>query len=845
MPALLRHLRAGAVLAAAGALTAALIAFQRDNDATRGWWLILFGLLLGMAGQAGVAYPAPPPAPPPLPTTRTRRWLGLLLAAAGAALWTYGVLRLTEHWASGFDIAWLSWVVATALMGIGADLAWGRWPRGGGGGVGEIPPGPPFSKGGIGKGGRVRRALPWVVLGLLMVVAALYRLGNIADFPGEASATQIEDFQVGNFGHVFLQGERVRWEYLSSTWLAALGIAIGGHSQLAVRVPFALVSVIKLAPMFIWTRLMVGTAGALVGTALLAPSFWDVVLSRIPNNHNALTVAIVFALLAGPVRRGRPSAFIVLGFLGGYILHEYIAYRPLVAWSLAGATWWSLRDPAAGWPARLARPLLTVVLIASLVAPLFITRLHGPLISEYTDGWARARGQTAYYNPQDTVEQGVQRRLARATDAAELFVWQGDRSPVRNMKMWPLVSPVTAVLLLLGIAGALVHALRPVLLLTLAGFIVHVLGTLVATGNFDVARVGGSVAYVYPLAGVGAAGVIAALAAAWGRWARWLAGAALGLAAVWSAWAWDTPHLLQLWSAPEVRRAHRNELAFLTVWVRDHVRPGERVVGIAPLHPNAIKSHDGSWLMPDRPPGRIVSDVESALRDWLANPVPTLLFVYVGRTTEDVAAYLHWLFPSLEFRIDRDPLEMGDDVASVHVEAPPPDLAAKLAAMQCRGADAVFILHGPAAQPPLARQTVVVPFIDRSVWPDALMEQVPRLAPQRLTIRFRALFRIEQGGEYRFGLTSYAGTATLRIDGERRDGHAFIPANLTPGVHELTLEGEFALVTPSMQLRWSGPDTQNRQELMPLYRIAEPRPNCPPEPDPEADSPQMNTENHG
>jgi len=34
----------------------------------------------------------------------------------------------------------------------------------------------------------------------------------------------------------------------------------------------------------------------MVGSALLVCSFWDVVLSRIPNNHNALIVSIVFAL---------------------------------------------------------------------------------------------------------------------------------------------------------------------------------------------------------------------------------------------------------------------------------------------------------------------------------------------------------------------------------------------------------------------------------------------------------------------------------------------------------------------------------------------------------------------
>ncbi|MEO8604685.1 MAG: hypothetical protein ABI629_19105, partial [bacterium] len=519
--------------------------------------------------------------------------------------------------------------------------------------------------------------------------------------------------------------------------------------------------------------------------------------------------------------------YIGLGFIGGYILYEYIAYRPLVLWALAGATWWSLHDRSAGWPARLARPLATLVLIATMVAPLFLTRLPGAMRNEYVDGWARAHGQTAYYNPEDTWQRAMQRRLTRATDTIELFVYRGDRSPARNIKLLPLVDPVTAGLLMLGIAGAAVHALRPMLLLTLVGFLVHVVGTLVATGNFDVARVGGSVAYVYVLAGVGAAGLTASLAAAWGVWARRLALVGLALAVGWAA-LWNTTNLRQMWGSTEVRRAQRNSLAYLTVWLGNNLRPGERVLGVAPFYTNALEGHDGSWLMGRTATGAVYSDIETALRDWAAHPQPTLLFVYVGRNTEDVATYLHWLLPSLQFTVEGDPLGIGDNVAGVHVEAPPAELAQRLAELPCRGAEATFALLPREGDTPLAMQRGVAPFIDRCTWPDALMRQVMKLLPQRLTVTYRARFTVVSGGEYRFGLDTYAGQATLRIDGQRRDGHAFIPATLTPGVHELVVDGEFALVTPSMQLRWSGPDTQNRQQLVPLYRLSEPKPDCPP-----------------
>lgn len=809
MAALPFHLRALAALAAAAAVAAALYAFQALDNPLRGWWLVALALVLGAVGQLGVDYPAPPPAPPPRPASRRRVRCGLLLAAAGAVLWAYAVRTLLRDWVAGFDAAWLAWLAATALLAVGLDLAWGVWPE-------AVP------------ARRWWQGWPPRLALVLVAVAAVLRLGNIADFPGEAAITQIEDLQVGNFGHAYLGGYRVRWEYLSSTWLAALGLTLGGPTEMAVRIPFAVVSAIKLLPIFVWLRLTVGTTGALVGCALLAVSFWDVMLSRIPNNHNVLAIAVAFALLAGPARRGRPSAYVLLGFLGGYILHEYIAYRPLVVWALAGGLCWSLADRAATWPRRLLRPALTAVLIGSMVTPLFVTRLPGEFRSEYVDGVERARGITSYYNAEDTWGQALERRVARARNAAELFLDRGDRSPVRNMKLWPLIDPVSAALLVLGIAGALVHPARPVLLLTLAGFAVHVLGTLVLTGNFDVARVGGSAGFAYVLAGAGAAGVAAALAAAWGRSGRWLATTLLAVAVAWAA-SWNVDHLRQFWSAPEIRRAHRNNLAYLTIWLRTQARPGERVIGIAPQYTNVLEGHDGSWLRGGRLDGDVTSDVPSALRAWLAHPQASLFFIFTERTSDDVAAYLEWLVPGLRFQVERDPLALGGDVAFAHVEAPPADLTQRLAAAACRGAQADFTVIGQNLTDIVAGERVVVPFIDRSVWPQSLMDVIQRLAPppSRLRLRFSAAVSIAAAGEYRFALDSYAGQATLRIDGRRVDTHGFTAVELTSGRHEILVEGEFALVTPALLLRWMGPDSDGRPALVPFYRIAEPIPDCP------------------
>jgi hypothetical protein len=155
--------------------------------------------------------------------------------------------------------------------------------------------------------------------------------------------------------------------------------------------------------------------------------------------------------------------------------------------------------------------------------------------------------------------------------------------------------------------------------LTLLGLLVTVSGTLILTGNFDVARVGGAVPYVYALAGFGAAGIWTAWSNAWGRVGRALALVLLSIAVAGSAY-WCTASLRELWTNPIIRRSHRNNLAYLTIWLRDHQVGNERVLGIAPGYDNALLGHDGSWLRGRQIDGYIGWDIESTLRRWEKEP---------------------------------------------------------------------------------------------------------------------------------------------------------------------------------------------------------------------------------
>jgi hypothetical protein len=193
--------------------------------------------------------------------------------------------------------------------------------------------------------------------------------------------------------------------------------------------------------------------------------------------------------------------------------------------------------------------------------------------------------------------------------------------------------------------------------------------------------------------------------------------------------------------------------------------------------------------------------------------------------------FLETLLPELEFQIDVDQLDMQADVAWARVPGPPPELAQRLADWRCRGVRSEFSLVGTTPGEVLFKTESVAPFICKSTWPAVLPERLHRLTtrPGSIQARYWSPFSIAKGGNYLFSLETYAGSGSLTIDGKRRDAHAHTPVQLDPGLHELEVRAEFAPMAtePVIRLVWSGPDTEQRLELMPFYRIAPLDPSCP------------------
>lgn len=770
----------------------------------RQWWLLLASFGCAIAALWGLSLtPAPPPAER-RPADRARWWLGAALAAAGAVLWVVATQRFYMAWAAEFDRAWISWVVGTCLLAIGLDLAAGRWDA--------------------------ERRTPrgwwlWAAIAVTLVLAGTVRLGMIDVFPGPAGMTQIEDLQFGNWGQHFLDGERGRWEFIGHAWISALSIKLGGAQLFSMRVGYAIVGTLTVVAVFLWLRLAAGSLAAAVGTAFLVVSSWDAVVSRIGFNPNVLTVAVLYVLLLGPARRGRPSAYAFMGLLSGYLLWEYIAYRPAAAFALLGGAFYSLREQSAGWAMRLGRPALMLALICLMSVPLFGTRLNGRIMDEYMNPINRARGTKQYYNPDYDWRQVVEMRLARARDTVGLLFFVGDGSPARNIARRPLVDGASATLMLVGFAYCLANPRLQLFGLFAVAFVVTTVGAMIITGELNTLRMSVTIPYLYFFAGLAGAAIHLLWRRAWGRIGGALAILLLLVGIGWASYS-NLGFLHRYWTSPGTRAAARSNLALLASWLGQNVRPGEQVVGAGGRSSEALGPSDAAWLRGDPIPGVMEWDILTALHGWKERG-PTVVVLFVGQDTQDHARFLRDLIPGLEMEFIPDELAVGGELAFGRLPDRPASLDAALDGLRCRGINVEYIYRGENPNEILHRFQRVEPMIGLGTWPTAVVHAFHRgVRPKRLEVHYDAVFRIETAGQYRLDAKFYVGPVTLQID--ERTVPSAGGLYLEAGEHRFHAVADLEPLAGGLTARflWAGPDSGGEYELIPFYRIAEPVPPC-------------------
>jgi hypothetical protein len=272
----------------------------------------------------------------------------------------------------------------------------------------------------------------------------------------------------------------------------------------------------------------------------------------------------------------------------------------------------------------------------------------------------------------------------------------------------------------------------------------------------------------------------------------------------------------------------RHNLAYLSTWLGQNIRPGEQVIALAPGLNHVLQDNDAAWLRGRDMTGIAAWDLETALRYWADHPGPAALVLFAGSGTPTVQRYVESLFPGTQMQFVPDRIKLEGEVAFAHLDATPPQLASVLATMRCRGLASELTFVGRDGANGLTF-TSAAPFIDAAAIPTEVRTKLYHASPPpaRVTARFSGDIEIATGGEYRFTTQVYPGSGTLRIDG-RLLGAGDRGVTLNAGRHHIELQAMFDPdpLTMVARLYWQGPDSGDQHEIVPFYRISVPDPAC-------------------
>ncbi len=305
----------------------------------------------------------------------------------------------------------------------------------------------------------------WISLLLLvLLIAAALRLVHLPQLPvglhydEAANGILAHEIARGDKTPIFIPsytGKEPLFFYWTALWMRVLG-----PTPLALRLSAALIGIATVAAAAWATRELAPTPDTqwtpLLTAALLAASFWHLLLSRV--GFRAVTQPLLQALTVGALWRGlrlsSPPArtklrgipwLLLAGLLCGLTAYTYLAARafpiPLAAALL------TLILAARDRRARLAQSALFVTAAAAALAPLahywlthpgsFLTRAQQVAAANWAEAWAGMRA------------------------CLSMLFLRGDPYIRFNLPHRPLFDPLTAALGLIGLAALVLSLKRP------------------------------------------------------------------------------------------------------------------------------------------------------------------------------------------------------------------------------------------------------------------------------------------------------------------------------------------------------------------------------------------------
>jgi hypothetical protein len=563
---------------------------------------------------------------------------------------------------------------------------------------GEVSPARPgdTTGGEVARGFRLPITWVGVTLLLIIIVATIFRVGDLSGVPPEMTSDHVEKLldswrvYTGASSNIFFQnngGREVLQMYVMAMFARVTGLPFSFDT---LKLLTALEGILTIPVMFWLGRELFSRhdrrLGILVGLALaglVAVSYWHVSLSRLALRivYTPLITALIFIYLARALRQNSRIDFINAGLALGIGLYMYQAVRMIPVVIIVGVgltvifyarTWLERR--------RYVWNFIALVVVAFAVfVPLFRFSLDYP-----DDFWRRSAGRIfGDALIQTTDDQGniieraptnaervaaVQQNIAvlgnNIINALLMYTWRGDIAFINAAPNRASFDPLAGALLFVGLGGFTVYMLRrrdPALWLVLPAGLIMILPSALAIAqpieNPSATRMSGTLPFAYLLAAFGMATMIMSVR---GRRGVVFAGAAFVGALVFGYAAntatyfgefrqsyllaskpySDAGEMLRVFGTQEGGFANAFMIGYPHWW--DHRAIG--IEGGLMDWPNGIVSRD---MIP-----QFLS--ESSLRGdfYRFDPNRAILFMYAPEDSETELALQQW-FPTGEVRLMR------------------------------------------------------------------------------------------------------------------------------------------------------------------------------------------------
>ncbi len=329
------------------------------------------------------------------------------------------------------------------------------------------------------------RSTSWVVLGAILVAAALLRLPALGEVPPGLWFDEALNAQ--DAWAVWQPGGGLRWVYADVfprepmfQTLLALAVRVGGPSVVVLRAVPVIIGLLTVLLLYLALRRETGEAIALAAAGVLATMRWHAIFSRLIFRTLVLPVWIIGLVWAALAWRRQPTAGRALAFgvmLGGGF-YTYLSWYFMLPLAVTLGLWIARIE----WAQPGGRRRLALAGLAALAvfAPIGIHYLHHPehllarpgAVSPFSVG----------------LGPGVREIGENLADGMLMLHWRGDHVPVQNIPEKPGLDPIQGLVFVWGLVlclGALRRtALAPILLLWILCGLAPSVFTLTDSPNF-------------------------------------------------------------------------------------------------------------------------------------------------------------------------------------------------------------------------------------------------------------------------------------------------------------------------------------------------------------------------